>query len=126
MYTLVFLINSLKIGLIANKKFVYFPANKFALKILKFLFFEGFVLKVLYLKKQNLFKVYFKYSNFGYSNLQYLKILSKISLQMYITYFELSKLTKIGVFLLSTPYGLMSNSDCLKLKIGGKMLAYLK
>jgi ribosomal protein S8 len=126
MYRLIFLINSLKVGLAANKKFIYFPSNKFVLKILKFFFYKGYIQKIVFLKDKKILKIFLKYSKFNYSSIEYLHILSKINLHIYISYFELSKTNKIGMFLLSTPYGVLADYECLKLGIGGKLLLYIK
>lgn len=121
---LFFFINKIKVAIIANRNYVYIKPNSFILSFLKNLFLEGFVSKVSYKKNQRLVKVYLKYSFFGYSIISYLHTFSYKNLKNTIGYSKLVKLSKMGLFFLSTPYGVLSNIACLKYKIGGIFLVY--
>jgi len=121
---LIFFINKIKVAIIANRNFVYITPNTLIVSFLKNLFLEGFISKVSYKKKQKLLKVYLKYSFFGYPVISYLYKFSQKKLSNVISYRKLVKLSKVGTFFLSTPYGVLSNIACLKLKIGGVLLVY--
>lgn len=124
MRILINFINKVSIALIANRNFIYIKPTQLILKFVKLLFLEGFISKVVFFKEKNLLKIYLKYSFMGYPIIRYLTRFSKVSLSYSINYSQLSKLSKVGIFFLSTPYGFLSNSACLKLKIGGKLLVY--
>lgn len=118
-------INKIKIAIIANRKYIYITPNSFILNFLKNLFVEGFISKVHLKKKKRLLKVYLKYSFFGYSIISFLQTFSYKNLKNMVKYNKLTKLSKIGLFFLSTPYGILSNITCLKYKIGGILLVYI-
>ena len=122
---LFFFINKIKVATIANRNYIYIAPNSFILIFLKNLFLEGFISKINYIKKKNLLKVYLKYSFFGYPIISYLYSFSYQNLKNVIKYNKLVKLSKMGSFFLSTPYGILSNTACLKYKIGGILLVYL-
>ena len=71
-------------------------------------------------------KVFLKYQSNGSPTLKEVKHFSTPGKSIYLTYTHLTKLNQgVGVFILSTSRGLLTNHSCLKKKIGGTALCYL-
>jgi len=52
-----------------------------------------------------------------------LKIVSKPGLRVYIDTFDLAKKKSPSIFLISTPKGIISSREALKLRVGGEVIA---
>jgi small subunit ribosomal protein S8 len=128
MISLCNLTSKLKNGIRANKKYIYLPSSSLSLELLRLLFLEGIILGVTKIKsgKTTILKVFLKYNSNGSPSFKDIKVLSKPGKMFYLSYKQIAKLSKgVGLFIISTKEGLLTNHLCLKRKIGGAALCYL-
>ena len=97
----------------------------FTLNILKVLYELGFILgfKVLNFKFTLVFLRFFN----NFCSFRLLLLLSKPTRQLYVTYkqlkyFNFYKYNFNSFFLISTNYGILTDKQCINLKIGGKLI----
>jgi len=120
------LTSKLKNALQSHKQFIIFRKNSLVLKFLKLLFFEGFISEIVEINSGKFLKIYLKYLPNGSPIIKKLKLLSTPGKPIYFSYTHLAKLRQgTGVFILSTPEGLLTDQSCLKNKIGGTALCFL-
>jgi small subunit ribosomal protein S8 len=101
------------------------PSSKIKVGITKILKDEGFIknFKVIDSNKQKLLRIYLKYSGDNQPSLQYLKRISKPGRRIYIKSEDLMPvLNNIGIWILSTPKGLITNKAAKQLNVGGEVL----
>jgi ribosomal protein S8 len=96
-------------------------------KILNLLYLEGFILSYFYDKHLNRITVYNNY----YKNkpvINILKIFNKSSFPVYLKYTDLMTIHKFGIdlLILSTNKGLKPHYLCIKQKLGGRLICYIK
>ena len=126
MISLCNLTSKLKNAIRANKKYIYLPNSSLALELFRLLFLEGIILGVTKIKSGKFLKVFLKYSSNGSPSFKDIKLLSKPGKMFYLSYKQIAKLSKgVGLFIISTKEGLLTNHLCLKRKIGGAALCYL-
>jgi small subunit ribosomal protein S8 len=126
MISLCNLTSKLKNGIRANKKYIYLPSSSLSLELLRLLFLEGIILGVTKIKSGKTLKVFLKYNSNGSPSSKDIKVLSKPGKMFYLSYKQIAKLSKgVGLFIISTKEGLLTNHLCLKRKIGGAALCYL-
>ncbi|RMD58935.1 30S ribosomal protein S8 [Candidatus Parcubacteria bacterium] len=113
-----------------GKETVLVPMSKIKYEIAKILVREGYLEKVEVVKevgksKQNAFdnlKLYLKYNN-GRPAITSLKRISKPGLRIYAKKDNLPRvLNNMGIAVLSTSRGLMTNKEARKAKVGGEVL----
>jgi small subunit ribosomal protein S8 len=101
------------------------PSSKMKVGITKILKDEGFIknFKVIDSNKQKLLRIYLKYSSDNQSSIQDLKRISKPGRRVYIKSDELKPvLNNIGIWILSTSKGLITNKAAKQLNVGGEVL----
>ena len=126
MISLCNLTSKLKNGIRANKKYIYLPSSSLSLELLRLLFLEGIILGVTKIKSGKTLKVFLKYNSNGSPSFKDIKVLSKPGKMFYLSYKQIAKLSEgVGLFIISTKEGLLTNHLCLKRKIGGAALCYL-
>ena len=126
MISLCNLTSKLKNGIRADKKYIYLPSSSLSLELLRLLFLEGIILGVTKIKSGKTLKVFLKYNSNGSPSFKDIKVLSKPGKMFYLSYKQIAKLSKgVGLFIISTKEGLLTNHLCLKRKIGGAALCYL-
>ena len=126
MISLCNLTSKLKNGIRANKKYIYLPSSSLSLELLRLLFLEGIILGVTKIKSGKTLKVFLKYNSNGSPSFKDIIVLSKPGKMFYLSYKQIAKLSKgVGLFIISTKEGLLTNHLCLKRKIGGAALCYL-
>ena len=96
-------------------------------KILKLLYLEGFILSYFYDKHLNRIIIF---NNF-YKNkpvINILKVFNKSSFPVYLKYTDLMTIHKFGIdlLILSTSKGLKPHYLCIKQKLGGRLICYIK
>ncbi len=116
-------------GQVARHDFVTMPASNTKKAIAKILLNEGYVKAVDYIDDglQGEIKITLKYIN-GKSNpvIAGLKRISKPGLRVYATCDELPRvLGGLGIAIISTSKGVMTDKDARKNDIGGEVLAYV-
>ena len=106
---------------------VSIPSSTLKLNILKVLKEEGFIADYVVIedKKQNVIEVTLKYNN----NEAVIKGLRRISRPGLRKYTDVDNLPKVlhglGIAIISTSKGVMTDSEARKQKVGGEVLAYV-
>lgn len=106
---------------------VSIPSSTLKLNILKVLKEEGFIADYVVIedKKQNVIEVTLKYNN-NQAVIKGLRRISKPGLRKYTDVENLPKvLHGLGIAIISTSKGVMTDSEARKQKIGGEVLAYV-
>jgi small subunit ribosomal protein S8 len=101
------------------------PSSKMKIEIAKILKEEGYITsyKSTDDKKQGVLRIYLKYTASGEPVLQGIKKVSKSSLRIYKGYEDMPKTVGgLGVTLVSTSKGLMTDSQARKEKVGGEVI----
>ena len=112
-------------GFRAQKRAVSIPASKMKKEITKLLFDNGFITKYAFVEDgpQGSIKILLKYTDSRESSIQDIQRISKPSMRVYSNVDELPRiLNGMGVCLVSTSKGLMTDHDCRKSNIGGELI----
>ncbi|MFH0771254.1 MAG: 30S ribosomal protein S8 [Candidatus Omnitrophota bacterium] len=111
----------------AKKEKVDVPNSKMNREVLIILKREGYIadFKMFDSPKVNLVRVYLKYLS-GYSAIKNLKRISKPGLRVYTSNRRVpSVLRGLGIAVISTPKGVITNKEARELKVGGEVLCYI-
>ncbi|MCX5778577.1 MAG: 30S ribosomal protein S8 [Elusimicrobia bacterium] len=103
------------------------PSSKMKIELAKVLKDEGYITNYKSIEdhKQGILRVYLKYTPTGEKVLQGLRRVSKPGLRTYSTYRLLPKVQGgMGVVILSTPRGLMTDKTARKEKVGGEIIGH--
>ena len=115
----------------ANKskvKTVDIPKSKLKLAIAEILLNEGYIKSYEELENetQGVIRVTLKFDEKGKKVIAGLKRISKPGLRIYASKEELPKvLNGLGIAIISTPKGIMTDKDARKNNVGGEVLAYV-
>ena len=112
----------------AKFKTVDIPASKMKRSIAQILFDEGYIKEVEDIQDNNqgIIRVSLKYTDKGKNVISGLKRISKPGLRIYAAKDELPKvLNGLGIALISTSQGIMTDKKARQLGIGGEVLAYI-
>jgi small subunit ribosomal protein S8 len=104
------------------------PSSKMKMEIARILKEEGYITSYKNMddKKQGILRVYLKYTASKKPVLQGIKRVSKSSLRIYKGYEDMPKTVGgLGVTLVSTSKGLMTDSQSRKENIGGEVIGYV-
>ncbi len=107
---------------------VNIPASKVKNEITAILKEEGFIknFKLIKDRKQGVLRIYLKYENENESIIQGLKRVSKPGCRIYVTKDDIPMvLDGLGIAILSTNKGIMTDKVCREQKIGGEVLCYV-
>ncbi|MGX7591209.1 30S ribosomal protein S8 [Candidatus Karelsulcia muelleri] len=113
-------------GCLAKKDIIYIQYSKLKQKIIKILLEQGFIVNYK-LKQNKIIKVYLKYiypkKN---SVIKYIKRISKPSLRKYSRSKNLPRvLNGLGIAIISTSKGIITDKLARKNKIGGEIICYV-
>ncbi len=109
----------------AHKEKLTMPASRITVRIAEILKEEGFIdnVKPFAEGKKNFVRVHLKYLKNKRSAIQGLRRISKPGSRNYVGYTEIPKvLGGLGVAILSTPQGLMTDRQARQVKAGGEIL----
>jgi small subunit ribosomal protein S8 len=110
----------------AKKVAVDIPASNVKREIARILIEEKFVKDMIELpdRRQGILRLYLKYSKEDESIIKGLKRLSRPGLRRYIGIEDIKRLTRsqIGITILSTSKGILTNQQALENKVGGEAL----
>ena len=112
----------------AKFKTVDVPASKMKLSIAEVLFEEGYIKSFEEIKNDNqgIIRINLKYDEKGSKVIDGLKRISKPGLRIYASKEELPQvLNGLGIALISTSKGIMTDKKARELGIGGEVLAYI-
>ena len=104
------------------------PASNMKKAIAKILLDEGYVKNVEYIddSTQGVIRVTLKYAENKQKVLTGLKRVSKPGLRIYTNCEDMPKVMKgLGIAILSTPKGIMTDKDARKANVGGEVLAFV-
>ncbi|ERJ12374.1 30S ribosomal protein S8 [Haloplasma contractile] len=107
---------------------VEMPASRVKFQILQLLKDEGFVNDVEHIEdnKQGILRVYLKYSKMNERVIKGLKRISKPGLRVYAKTDDVPKvLNGLGVAIISTSQGIITDREARQKQIGGEVLAYV-
>ena len=109
-------------------QYVEIPASKLIHEMLKVIKEEGYIYDVEYIPddKQGILKVTLKYTDKKERVIKGLKRISKPGLRIYAKAAEMPKvLNGLGIAIVSTSSGVMTDREARKRNIGGEVLAYV-
>ena len=112
----------------AKFKTVDIPASKMKKAIAEILFNEGYIKEYEEIKNDNqgIIRVSLKYTDKGKKVISGLRRISKPGLRIYASQDELPKvLNGLGIALISTSKGIMTDKKARELGVGGEVLAYI-
>ena len=113
----------------ARKPQVEVPASKLASSILECLKSEGFIQNWRLLKEgnpQGILRVYLKYTKDRRPILRHIRRISKPGLRVYVGKDKLPKvLSGIGLAILTTPSGVLTEAQARAQGVGGEVLCYV-
>lgn len=114
---------------IANQDATEFPSSKIKVEIARVLKEEGYISNfetVEHEAGKPRIRVTLKYASSKRKVITNLKRISKPGLRVYAGKHELPRvLGGLGIAILSTPRGILSDKDCRKTGVGGEVLAYV-
>ena len=113
----------------ANHRVVEIPASNLKKNITKILFEKGYILNYMFEDKgpQGIIKVALKYDVATKSNaIKKLQRVSKPGLRKYTGYKNMPRVINgVGIAIISTSKGVMTDKEAAELKIGGEVLCYV-
>lgn len=115
----------------ANHRVVEVPASNLKKEITKILFEQGYILNYKFIEGENnaqgAIKIALKYDPVDRVNaIKGLKRVSRPGLRQYTGYKDMPRvLNGLGIAILSTSRGVMTNKKAADLKIGGEVLCYV-
>jgi small subunit ribosomal protein S8 len=112
----------------AKHEIVKIPSSNMKKSILKILVNEGYISRFTVYEdgKQGMLKVYLKYKDDKNSVISGLKRISKPGLRMYSDAANVPKVMKgLGIAIISTSKGIMTDRQACKKNVGGEVLAYV-
>ncbi len=112
----------------ANFKTVDIPASNMKKAIAEILFNEGYIKAYEEIKNENqgIIRITLKYTEKGKKVISGLKRISKPGLRIYASKEELPRvLNGLGIALISTSKGIMTDKKARELGVGGEVLAYI-
>ncbi len=115
----------------ANHRVVEVPASNLKKEITKILFEQGYILNYKFIEGENgpqgSIKIALKYDPVDRVNaIKGLKRVSRPGLRQYTGYKDMPRvLNGLGIAILSTSQGVMTNKKAADLKIGGEVLCYI-
>lgn len=112
-------------GFRAHKRAVTIPASKIKKDITKLLFDNGFIAKYAFVEDsaQGSIKILLKYDDNRESAIQDIQRVSKPSRRIYKSVEELPRVRNgLGMFIVSTNKGLMTDHDCRKNNVSGELI----
>lgn len=104
------------------------PASNFKKQMTRILKEYGYIKNYLLIddKKSGLIRIYLKYDEFGNSVINGLKRISTPGLRKYVGHKEIPRVyNNLGIAILSTPKGVISDRDAKKLNVGGEVVCYV-
>ena len=119
----------LRNAIMANHRVVEVPASNMKKEITKILFEKGYILNYKFIDDgpQGTIKVALKYDPATKENdIRVLKRVSTPGLRKYTGYKDMPRVINgLGIAILSTSKGVMTNKEAAELKIGGEVLCYV-
>lgn len=115
-------------AIMAKHEKVNITASKIKTEIATLLKNEGFIknYKLVKDKKQGIIRIYLKYDNDNNNVIYGIKRVSKPGNRIYVTKNKIPKvLSGLGIALISTPRGILTDKVCRKEGLGGEVIGYV-
>jgi len=115
-------------ALAANHRWVDIPASQLKKRMALILKHEKFIQDFILINdnKQGLIRIYLRYTKEGTPVIEGLKRISKPGRRQYVSATEIPRvLGGLGIAILSTPIGVVTNKVARKSKVGGEVLCYV-
>lgn len=112
----------------AGHRRVDIPASKIKRSMTKILLDKGFIQRYLDIDdgKQGLIRVFLKYDHYGQPVIKLMKRVSKPGLRNYCNTEDIPRvLNGLGIAILTTSQGVMTDKEARKLKVGGEVLCHI-
>lgn len=112
----------------AGHRFTDVPASKLKRAMTQILLEKGYIRNYLNIDdgKQGLLRIYLKYDRDGTPVIQELTRVSKPGLRTYVGTSDLPRVRNgLGIAILSTSRGVMTDKEARKINVGGEVLAYV-
>ena len=112
----------------AHHRYTDVPASKLKRAMTQILAEKGYIRNYLNIDdgKQGLLRIYLKYNRDGEPAIQELKRISKPGLRTYVGAGALPRVRGgLGIAILSTSHGVMTDKEARKVNVGGEVLAYV-
>ena len=112
----------------AGHRTVNLPASTVKREIARILLEQGYVEKVFVVEddKQGMLRIYLRYDREGTPVIQGLTRMSKPGLRKYSKVYKLDRvLNGLGVAIVSTSKGVMTDEECRKVGVGGEILCHV-
>jgi small subunit ribosomal protein S8 len=122
------LLTRIRNGSRAEHEKVDVPSSKLKVRLCEILKDEGFIknFRVLEDTKQNMLRIYLKYGPGNEKVISGLVRVSKPGRRVYVTHDKVpSILAGMGVAIVSTSHGVVTDRDARRQKVGGEVLAYV-
>ncbi|MRG28588.1 30S ribosomal protein S8 [Laceyella tengchongensis] len=107
---------------------VEFPASRMKREIAEILKREGFIRDAEYIEdnKQGIIRIFLKYGQNNEKVITGLKRISKPGLRVYVKSTEIPRVLRgLGIAILSTNKGILTDKEARQNKVGGEVLAYI-
>jgi small subunit ribosomal protein S8 len=115
-------------ALAANHRWVDIPASQLKKRIALILKHEKFIKDFILINdnKQGLIRIYLRYTKEGTPVIEGLKRISKPGCRQYVAATEIPRvLGGLGIAILSTPIGVVTDKVAKKSRVGGEVLCYV-
>jgi small subunit ribosomal protein S8 len=112
----------------AKHKKVDIPASNFKKRITRILKHYGYIENYILIddKKSGLIRIYLKYDQDGECVIHGLKRVSTPGLRQYVSSKDIPRVyNNLGLAIMSTPKGVISDRDARKLNVGGEVVCYV-
>ncbi len=122
------LLTTIRTGQKLRKIYVIHYASKILIQILNVLIKEGYIYGYSYLIKninnnKSFIKIFLKYNENGLPIIKYIVRVSKSSQRIYYNIIDLKKANNnLGIYILSTVSGILSDKEARKFNLGGEVL----
>jgi len=115
-------------AIMAKHESVSMPSTKTKREIARILYDEGFIkeFKIVQEEDHPLLQIHLKYSRGTESVIRGLKRVSKPGIRVYTKKKDVPRVFNgLGVAIISTPKGIITDRECRKLNVGGEILCYV-
>lgn len=112
----------------AGHRRVDIPASKIKRAMTQILQDKGYIQRYLDIddNQQGLLRIFLKYDHYGLPVIKHLTRVSRPGLRKYCNSYEIPRVHNgLGVALLSTSRGVMTDKEARKLRVGGEILCYV-
>ncbi|MEX0769100.1 MAG: 30S ribosomal protein S8 [Balneolaceae bacterium] len=109
----------------AGHRRVDIPASKLKRAMTKILIEKGFIQRYIDIddEKQGVLRLFLKYDAYGHPVIRNIKRISKPGLRLYCSATEIPRsLNGLGIVILSTSRGVMTDKEAQKLNVGGEII----